>query len=113
MPDDDSESLELLRKIHGLLELLAEDKIAQRDAKQRAALRQLAGASLPKQKSILLMDGSRTQADIRRETSTNQGNLSTLVSALQKAGLLYGDSKEPNLAISIPINFFESHADDD
>lgn len=111
MHNYDSESLDLLRKIHGLLELLAEDKIAERDAKQRLALRQLAGASLPKKKSILLMDGTRTQAEIRSVTSINQGHLSTLVGALSKANLLTGDPKKPNLAISVPSNFFEDHAD--
>jgi hypothetical protein len=35
------ELTELARKIYGLLELLAEEKIAQRDAKQRAILRQI------------------------------------------------------------------------
>jgi hypothetical protein len=113
MPGDDSESLELLRKIHKLLELLAEDKIAQRDAKQRAVLRQLAGASVPKQKSILLMDGTRTQTEIHHATSVNKGHLSTMVGALQKAELLAGDPKKPNLAISVPVNFFEGHADAD
>jgi hypothetical protein len=107
MPDEGSESLELLRKIHSLLELLAEDKIAQRDAKYRAALRQVAGASLPKQKSILLMDGTRTQTEIRQATSINKGHLSTLVGVLSKSELLFGDPKKPNLAISIPKNFFE------
>lgn len=106
MPDDASETQELLRKIHGLLELLAEDKIAQRDAKQRVILLEIAGTSVPKQKSILLMDGSRTQAEILRATSINQGHLSTLVKTLQKAELLVGDPKKPNLAIAIPPNFF-------
>jgi len=110
---NDSESVELLRKIYNLLELLAEDKIAQRDAKQRALLRQLAGTSVPKRKSILLMDGTRTQAEIRRETSVNQGHLSTLVGALHKSGLLVGDSKQPCLAISVPVDFFEANADAD
>ena len=110
---NESESVELLRKIHGLLELLAEDKIAQRDAKQRDLLRQLAGTSVPKQKSILLMNGTRTQAEIRRATSMNQGHLSTLVGALHKSGLLIDDAKQPCLAISIPVNFFETNADAD
>lgn len=113
MPDESSETLELLRKIHGLLELLAEDKIAQRDAKQRATLLEIAGASIPKQKSILLMDGSITQVEIHRETSFNQGSLSTLVKTLQNAGLLAGDPKKPTLAIKIPSNFFETNANAD
>jgi hypothetical protein len=85
--EDSANVLEVLQKIHGLLELLAEEKIAQRDAKQRAAMREIVGASATKQKSIFLMDGTRLQADIRKETSVNQG---------------------PKLAISIPLNFFES-----
>lgn len=113
MLENTSESLELLRKIYGLLELLAEEKIAQRDAKQRAVLRQLAGASVPKQKSILLMNGTRTQTEIRVETSVNQGHLSTLVGTLHKAGLLSGDTKKPKLVISVSANFFESNADAD
>lgn len=111
MTDDAAEMLKLVRKIHGLLELMAEDKIAERDAKHRATLSQIVGASLPKQKSIFLMDGSRTQAEIQRITSMNQGNLSTLVGALGKAALLTGDPRKPNLAISIPLGFFERDAE--
>ena len=111
MSDEAVQTLELLRKIHGLLELLAEDKIAQRDAKQRALLLEIAGTSIAKQKSILLMDGSRTQAEIHRATSFNQGHLSTLVKTLQKSNLLAGDPKKPTLAIAIPPSFFETNAD--
>lgn len=106
MGDD---SIELLRKIHGLLELLAEEKIAQRDAKQRASLREIVGASSKMQESILLMDGVQTQAQIRAKTGAHQGNLSTLVGKLHKARLLAGDTKTPKLVISIPSSFFEDH----
>jgi hypothetical protein len=108
MSERSGEILETLHKIYGLLELLAEDKIAQRDAKQRAALREVVGTSAGKQKSVFLMDGSRTQAEIHRETSVNQGHLSTMVSKLQKEKLLVSDAKKPKLNISIPPNFFES-----
>jgi hypothetical protein len=111
MHDDATELLDTVRKIHSLLELLAEEKIAQRDAKQRAALREIVGASLAKQRSVFLMDGSRTQAEIHRATSVNQGHLSTMVSKLHKAKLLAGDPKKPKLAISIPPTFFEGHAE--
>ena len=107
MGGDSSELLETVRKIHELLELLAEDKIAERDARQRSALIEIVGASLPKQQSVYLMDGTRTQADIRKETSVNQGHLSTMVGQLSKANLLEGDPKKPKLGISIPPNFFE------
>ena len=105
---DDDEVLDLLRKIHGLLELLAEDKVAQRDAKQRTALREIVGSSQAKKDATFLMDGSRTQADIRREISINQGYLSTMVGSLQKANLLLGDPKKPRIAISIPSSFFDN-----
>jgi hypothetical protein len=110
MSDNSAELLEAVRKIYGLLELLAEDKIAQRDAKQRTALLEIVGTSATIQKSIFLMDGTRTQKEIRTETSAHQGNLSTTVGKLYKAKLLAGDTKTPRLAISIPPNFFESNA---
>ena len=111
MSDNSTELLETVRAIHKLLELLAEPAIDQRDAKLRSQLRQIVGDSLPKQKSVFLMSGTRTQAEVRAETSMNQGNLSTLVGKLSKAKLLTGDPKRPKLAISIPPNFFESNAE--
>lgn len=111
MSDDSTELLETVRKIYGLLELLAEDKIAQRDAKQRAALLEIVGKSATRQKSMFLMDGTRSQTEIHGATSVNKGHLSTMVGKLHKAKLLVGDTKKPKLAISIPPNFFESNAE--
>ena len=108
--DESNELLATVRKIYGLLELLAEDKIAQRDAKQRATLLEIVGTSPTKQKSVFLMDGTRTQADIHKATSVNQGHLSTMVGKLHKAELLVGETKKPKLNISIPPNFFEADA---
>jgi hypothetical protein len=108
---EQSELLKAVLEIQKLLELLAEPAIAQRDAKLRTELRQLVGTSVPKQKSVFLMNGERTQVQIRGETSVNQGHLSTLVSNLNKAKLLVSDPKLPKLAISIPPNFFASDAD--
>jgi hypothetical protein len=110
MNDNSTELLETVRKIHGLLELLAEDKIAERDAKQRTSLLQIVGTSATKQKSVFLMDGTRTQTQIHGSTSVHKGDLSTMVGKLHKAKLLVGDIKKPKLAISIPSNFFENHA---
>lgn len=109
MNSDPGRVLEVLQRIHGLLELLAEDKIAERDAKQRKALREIVGSSVPMQKSVHLMDGARTQKDIRTETSANQGHLSTLIGKLHAAKLINGDTKVPKLTISIPPNFFENN----
>lgn len=110
MGDSSTELLEMVRKIHDLLELIAEDKIAERDAKQRAELREIVGTGVAKQKSVLLMDGTRTQSDIVRETSVNQGHLSTMVGRLHKAKLIADETKKPKLVISIPANFFETDA---
>lgn len=98
----------LVRKIHDLLELLAEEKIGERDAKQRTILREIVGSSPTKQKSVLLMNGEHSQAQIHKKTGVHRGNLSTLVSKLHKAKLLTGDTKMPLLSISIPKNFFDS-----
>lgn len=110
MSESSADILETLRKIYGLLELLAEDKIAQRDMKQRSVLLEIVGKSVPKQKSVLLMDGSRSQTEIHSETSVNKGHLSTMIGQLQKANLLDGDTKKPKLTISIPSSFFENNA---
>lgn len=109
MGDDVTQLLEMLRKIHGLLELLAEEKIAHRDSKQRVTLREIVGSSEAKQKSVFLMDGAHTQKQIRTKTKVNQGHLSTMVGKLHKAKLLEGDTKTPKLMITIPSNFFETH----
>jgi len=111
MSEYESEMLQAVQRILGLLELLAEDKISQRDAKQRTALLEIVGTSVKKQKSVFLMDGTRTQAQIHAKTSVNRGDLSTMTGKLHKAKLLVGDKKTPKLAISIPSNFFESNAE--
>ncbi len=103
---EESQLLETVQKIHALLELLAEDKIAQRDAKQRAALREIVGGSAKMHKSVLMMDGTRTQKEIRAISLAQQSHLSALVGKLYKAKLLAGDTKSPKLVISIPSNFF-------
>jgi hypothetical protein len=110
MSENSTELLETVRKIYGLLELLAEDKIAERDAKQRTILLEIVGKSVTKQKSVLLMNGTRTQTEIHGATSVHKGDLSTMVGKLHQAKLLDGDTKKPKLAISIPPNFFESNA---
>jgi len=113
MDELSTELLNAVREIRDLIRLLAEPAIAERDRKLRTELRRIVGKSIPYSKSALLMDGSRAQADIRRETGINQGNLSTLVNKLKQSGLLSGDGGEPKLAISIPANFFENGGTDE
>jgi hypothetical protein len=111
MADIDTELLNAIYEIRDLIRLMAEPAIAERDKKLRAELRRLVGNSSPKAKAVLLMDGTRTQAIIQKDTGYNQGNLSTLVKQLNAGKLLLGDSKQPKLAISVPENFFEGEVE--
>jgi hypothetical protein len=101
--------LEELRKIRKLLEVMAEPDIAQRDAKLRDSLRQIVGSSAKKQQSVMLMDGSRTQAQIVIQTSVDQSDLSKMLGRLEGGGLLVDGRKQPKLSISIPSNFFDAN----
>lgn len=98
---------ELLQKILEILTLIAEPQIAQRDEKPRATLRQIVGKSATKGRAVLLMDGSRSQVEIRQVVIVDRSDLSKMVKALRSGGLLTGDDK-PRLTISLPPNFFES-----
>jgi DNA-binding MarR family transcriptional regulator len=109
MNDEDARILlEEVRQMRKLLELLAEPAISQRDAKLRDELRRVVGSSSKKEQAVLLMDGSRTQAQIVAETSVHQGDLSTMVGRLDSAGLLEVGRKQPKLAIPIPLDFFNA-----
>lgn len=113
---NDEQATELLSVVHeirGLMRLMAEPAIAERDRKLREDLKDIVGRSVLKQKAILLMDGTRTQVSIHQEIKMNKGNLSTLVKQLKDSKLLSGDGKQPKLAISIPSNFFENREGDE
>lgn len=94
-------------EMRDLLRLLAEPAISERDRKRREEVKRIVGSSKPKSKAVMMMDGSRTQRVIHKETNINQGHLSTLVKQLSIADLLKGDVKQPKLAIVLPANFFE------
>lgn len=107
MSEHSEEILHAVNEIRDLIRLMAEPQIAARDQKRREELLRVVGRSAPKQKSIFLMDGTRTQAAIRKLSGIHQGYLSTLVKQLGTHELLSGDSKQPKLAIVIPSNFFK------
>lgn len=113
MDDRSGEILDAIREIRDLIRLMAEPAIAERDKKLRRTLREIVGNSVPKTKAVFLMDGTRTQRVIHRESGCHEGHLSTLVKKLGEAYLLSGDSREPKLAISIPTNFFENGAENE
>lgn len=109
--DTSADLLSAIQEIRDLVRLMAEPAIAQRDEKLRAELKRVVGNSAPKAKAVFLMDGSRNQAAIQKETGINQGGLSTFVKQLNASKLLSGDGKQPKLSISIPTNFFEGETD--
>jgi len=108
MADESSELVSAVKEIRDLLRVMAEPAMAEHDEKARAELRRIVGTSAKKAKAVHLMDGSKNQATIQKETSINQGDLSVLVKLLREGKLLSNDKKEPSLAIQIPKDFFEA-----
>lgn len=107
MSEVDDKLLDAVNEIRDLVRLMAEPAIAERDRKLGEELRRIVGTSPQKERSVLAMDGSRTQKDICSRAEINDGNLSTFVKQLKGASLLAGDPKRPKLAIPVPANFFE------
>jgi hypothetical protein len=107
MTEPEDQLLEAVNEIRDLVRLMAEPAIAELDCKLREQLRRVVGTSPQKARSVLAMDGSRTQKDICSKAEINDGNLSTFVKQLKGASLLVGDPKRPKLAIPVPANFFE------
>ena len=102
------EQIELLREMRDLLRVIAEPALAQRDQKRRASVLEVVGKSKRKAQVVLLMDGSRSQAVIHKESGMDQGDISRLVKTLRAKELIKADEKHPELVITIPPNFFES-----
>ena len=74
----------------------------------RAALLEVIGSSKKKAEVVLLMNGSKSQADLHKESGMDRGNVSRLVTALREKQLIKADDKHPELVIAIPSNFFEN-----
>jgi hypothetical protein len=99
-----AEDTEILLEIRDLLRLIAEPALAKRDARLRTSLQQVIGKSKQKAEAVALMDGTRSQAAIRKDCGIDDGNLSRLVKALRKAELIGPDDKHPNLVFPAPSN---------
>ena len=102
------ENAEILREIRDLLELMAEPALAKRDERLRAALQQIVGKSKQKAEAVVLMDGVRSQAAIRKGCGIDDGNLSRLVKALRQAELIGPDDKYPKLVFPVPSNLIDT-----
>jgi hypothetical protein len=102
-----NEQTELLREMRDLLRVIAEPELAKRDERMRASLLSLVGKSKVKAKAVVLMDGTRSQLAICKESGIDSGNLSRLAKALRTEALIASDDKRPKLVVSVPPNFFE------
>lgn len=102
------EQTELLREMRDLLRVIAEPELAKRDERLRGSLVAVVGKSKTKAKAILLMDGSRSQTAISKDSGLDQGDVSRLAKTLRAEGLIAADEKHPKVVISIPPNFFEN-----
>ena len=102
------EQTELLREMCGLLRVIAEPALAKRDEGIRASIIEIVGKSKAKAKAIPLVNGSKNQITICKESGIDQGDLSRVIKALRAKKLIDADEKHPKLVISIPPNFFEN-----
>jgi hypothetical protein len=107
-----AQEIELLTEIRDLLEVMAEPALAARDAKRRASLRNVVGNSSKKAKAAMLMDGTRLQSSIVKESGMDNGNLSRLVKALAEAGLITSDKTRPKLILRLPATFFDEDSNE-
>ena len=103
-----AEDTEILAEIRDLLRLMAEPALAKRDERLRASLHQVIGKSKQKAEAVALMDGTRSQADIRKDCGIDDGNLSRLVKALREAELIGLDDKQPKLVFPVPSNLSDT-----
>jgi hypothetical protein len=97
---------ELLREMRDLLRVIAEPALAKRDEGLRALLLEVVGKSKARAKAVPLMDGSRSQTAICKESGIDNGELSRVTKALRAKALIAADEKHPKLVISITPNFF-------
>jgi hypothetical protein len=102
------EQTQLLQEMRDLLRVIAEPALAERDKKRRTSLLEVVGKSKRKSQVVLLMDGSRSQTSLHKDSGMDQGDISRLVKALRAKELIKADEKHPELVISIPPNFFDN-----
>lgn len=108
-----SRDIELLTEIRDLLQVMAEPALAERDAKMRSKLRSVVGVGGKKSQAAMLMDGTRSQAAIAKDSGMDQGNLSRLMKALIAARLISVDEKNPRLLVKVPPTFFDGDGNDE
>ena len=97
--------LQVLVEIRAILLVMAEPQLAERDRSRRADLRKLVGRSEKGQKAVLLMDGSRTQAEISKTVPIDNGQLARLVGSLREMNLIV-EGEKPKIVIPVSVAMF-------
>ena len=106
MEDQTVALLGIAKEMLKLLRIIAEPELAKQDMEPRSLLKQIVGKSSVKAQAIRLMDGTRSQSEIRQSMKIDAGDLSRLVKALREASLLESDEK-PTLNFYVPARFFD------
>lgn len=106
MSDQTATLISISKEMLKLLRIIAEPELAKQDMEPRAALKRIVGKSLIKAQAVQLMDGTRSQSEIKQSMKIDASDLSKLVKALREASLLESDEK-PTLAFYIPVRFFD------
>jgi hypothetical protein len=108
-----SKDTELLVEIRDLLQVLAEPLLEKRHKKFRDGIRAVVGKKKSAKVAVLMMDGTRTQAAIAKESSMDASQLNRLVKELEKGAFCLMEGKHPKLATKLPADFFDENGDSD
>lgn len=108
-----SKDTELLTEIRDLLQVMAEPLLEKRHKKFRDGIRDAVGKKQTARVAVLLMDGTRTQAAISKESGMDAGALNRLVKDLQAKSLSTMEGKHPKLGGKLPGNFWEQNGESD
>lgn len=108
-----SKDTELLMEIRDLLQVMAEPMLEKRHKKFRDGIRDVVGKKQTARIAVLLMDGTRSQAAISKESGMDAGQLNRLVKELQHKSLCAMEGKHPKLAGRLPSDFWEQNGESD
>jgi hypothetical protein len=108
-----SKDIELLTEIRDLLQVMAEPLLEKRHKKFRDGIRQVVGKKQTGRAAVLLMDGTRTQAAISKESDMDAGQLNRLIKELQQKSLCTMEGKYAKLAGKLPGDFWEQNGESD
>jgi DNA-binding MarR family transcriptional regulator len=108
-----SKDTELLTEIRDLLAVMAEPLMEKRHKKFRDGIRAVVGKKQAGRAAVLLMDGTRTQAAIAKESKMDPAALTRLLKQLKGKALCEVEGKHPKLAGKLPGDFWDQNGESD